>query len=75
MTTPVPAAITATQQEACRENDRRALPIKVFAFDERLLVRIDAHPRFFIPPSCALIKLSSPPQTRRTPQGAQGNTI
>ncbi|HZG51067.1 MAG TPA: hypothetical protein VEZ40_02925 [Pyrinomonadaceae bacterium] len=38
MTTPVPATKPATRQEARREDDVRALPIKIFAFafDERL---------------------------------------
>jgi hypothetical protein len=38
MPTPAPAAITATQQEARREDYARALSIKVFAFDERRFV-------------------------------------
>jgi len=44
MTTPVPAAITATQQEARREDQRRALAVKIFAFNERLPVWFNIHP-------------------------------
>jgi hypothetical protein len=70
MTAPVPAAITATQQEARREDHGPAFPIKIFAFDGRCIVRVGTHPRFIIPPSYALIKLSSPQRHR----GHEGGT-
>jgi hypothetical protein len=44
MTTPVPAAIAATREIARREDYALALPVKIFAFHERRLVRFSTHP-------------------------------
>jgi hypothetical protein len=45
MTTPVLATIPASQQEARGEDHHRALHVKIFAFDERLLVWFSIHTR------------------------------
>jgi hypothetical protein len=43
MATPVRAAVTATREEARREDYALALPIKILALHERLSVSFGAH--------------------------------
>jgi hypothetical protein len=45
MPTPVPATKSATRQEARREDDVCAFPVKILVFDERPPIRFSVHLR------------------------------